>query len=1060
MPLYSDSSYYSGGAQLYSPYYVPSTNFAPSFSGYGRALSGTYSAPPARSTFAAINRHYKPMLTPISESSYAAARRPQNLASLTRINSPKINLHSTYIPPRPIQINTADIDVSSSRFNNRTTTTTSKSPESIVYGKSTSPAKETESPFMPRVDQDDPPQNRSTIKRDRNIVRLSTVRSRSKSRSNKSDSSSSKGSINKENDSDTTGRKDVKHSPSPDNKGKTSWRDKFGDDLLTKSKDVVRKTPGELILEKHIIKPKYKEPEEESFQKTEIIYLEPKLRKSIRRHSLAKCPSFKDICKDISADLKVNDDLNAGELRRRASLIFEEEQQNILQQIVESGVESTDNVLVAIDDQIDEPILEEVSQMNPKAKRNKHVISAIVEVDNMEEKAVIKDVQVEQNKSPKWKVVVEKIEEDHAIHTVFKLPKKKPKATGDGTQKVAKPKPITKLKKSESGEDFWSAIGTRETVYYDQRRRELLALEMQRKEEALMEIKKSENEQQPMTEHKVEPEVTSTPAEDDKSNIKQAEPLPLKKSKSKSQASEDTTKDPLPLKKSKSKPQTNEDSSELSLPLKKSKSKPQANEDTSVTVEKDEQKTVENVETIAFENVDKKSEKNKIKIGPKQTVVVKTVEVSMYSKITENKRPNIQNATTTFVEKLAIVSKKVESAQKPTLLPSKSPALQTAVSSYSVIPTPDTVASHITTDEYDANINNKNVVKIQPSKNSEIQTPLKITTGLKAKSPEIKQKQTKVKDFATMKEENEIPATTATTEHKSAAENINKTIKGISGSNVVASNDDTTCDKMQNTTENSFTETRSVKKRNENQVTSSSKMSPIYRKYDEVVKKSSKSSTKKSKERKSIDERNDKSLSANTGDELNETNSLSSFPTVANLNNLSLNTNNTSNTGDEYCISGEESDVSSVYCSDSEYSSEYSNSDDLTSSGKDEMGLKRRHKKKDKKKNFDPKKVVKLDHKRKCYVVDESPKYPLIATPRPLQKRWHYYSESETESEETSSDNDSSDESCFVECAQSGNEKGKEVRMSTCSNDSGFEGGTAPTSPKKMLGKIIGILLI
>lgn len=27
------------------------------------------------------------------------------------------------------------------------------------------------------------------------------------------------------------------------------------------------------------------------------------------------------------------------------------------------------------------------------------------------------------------------------------------------------------------------------------------------------------------------------------------------------------------------------------------------------------------------------------------------------------------------------------------------------------------------------------------------------------------------------------------------------------------------------------------------------------------------------------------------------------------------------------------------------------------------------------------------------------------------------------------------------------------IRMSTCSNDSGFEGGTAPSSPKKMLGK-------
>lgn len=1015
MPLYSDSSYYSGGAQLYSPYYVPSSNFVPSFSGYSRALSGTYSAPPARSTFAAINRHYKPMLTPISES-YAASRRPQNLASLTRINSPKLNLHSTYIPPRPIQINTADIDVSSSRFNHRTAAAKSKSPDNIIYGKSSSPAKENESPFMPRVDQNDPPQSRSTIKRDRNIVRLSTMRSRSKSHSNKSDSGSSKSVIQKDIDFDAAAKREVKHSPSPDSKGKTSWRDKFGDDLVTKNKDVVRKTPGELLLEKHIIKPKYKEPEESQTQKTEIIYLEPKLRKSIRRHSLAKCPSFKDICKDISAELKVNDDLNAGELRRRASLIFEEEQQNILQQIVESSTESTDAVLVAVDEKIDEPVLEEVIQMKPKVKNNRHIVTATVEAENLEEKAVIKDVQIEQNKSPKWKVVVETIEEDHAIHTVFKLPKKKPKTTTDATEKVAKPKPIAKIKKSESGEDFWGAIGTRETVYYDQRRRELLAIEMKKKEEDLAEIKNTENLPKTSSDHE--------------DQTKQVE-----KSETKTEKTEMLT-----LKKSKSKPKTNEIITETKNIIIKDTGK-----DVNNVVEL---QSVVNIEKAKIKTVNKKSVERKLKIGQKQTIVLKNIEAAVHSKLTENKQPIIQNATTTIVEKLSIITKTVESAQKPTLLPSKSPEVATSSQS-PMTPTP-TDASHITTDKYDANMNNKNVVKIQPSKNSEIQTPLKITTGLKAKSPEIKQKQTKVKDFATMKEENKIPATTATTEHESAAENINKMIKGISGSNVVAGNDDTTCDKMQNTTENSFTETRSVKKRNENQVTSSSKMSPIYRKYDEKAsKKSSKSSTKQSKEHTSNDdERNDKSLSTNTGADLNETNSLSKFPTIANLNNLSLTTNNKSRADDEYCISGEESDVSSVYCSDSEYSS------DLSSSGADEMGLKRRHKKKNKNNNFDPKKVVKLDHKRKCFVVDESPKYPLIATPRPLQKRWHYYSDSDTESEETS-ENDSSDESCFVECAQSGNEQGKEVRMSTCSNDSGFEGGTAPTSPKKMLGKIM-----
>lgn len=128
------------------------------------------------------------------------------------------------------------------------------------------------------------------------------------------------------------------------------------------------------------------------------------------------------------------------------------------------------------------------------------------------------------------------------------------------------------------------------------------------------------------------------------------------------------------------------------------------------------------------------------------------------------------------------------------------------------------------------------------------------------------------------------------------------------------------------------------------------------------------------------------------------------------------------------------------------------------------MGLKRRHKKQQHEK-FDPKRVVKLDHKRKCFVVDEAPRFPLIATPRQLQKRLHYFSESETESEENSSSNNDS----FIEISVSSNTNnsnndnknnnrnvcsGDLICMSSSSIDSGFEGGgTAPASPKKMLGK-------
>lgn len=112
------------------------------------------------------------------------------------------------------------------------------------------------------------------------------------------------------------------------------------------------------------------------------------------------------------------------------------------------------------------------------------------------------------------------------------------------------------------------------------------------------------------------------------------------------------------------------------------------------------------------------------------------------------------------------------------------------------------------------------------------------------------------------------------------------------------------------------------------------------------------------------------------------------------------------------------------------------------------MGLKRRHKKNNQK--FDPNRVVKLDHKHKCYVVDEAPRFPLIATPRQLQKRFHYYSESESESEELSADDELNTEYVVSSLTESKDL----IRMSSSSNDSGFEGGgTAPANPKKMLGK-------
>lgn len=118
------------------------------------------------------------------------------------------------------------------------------------------------------------------------------------------------------------------------------------------------------------------------------------------------------------------------------------------------------------------------------------------------------------------------------------------------------------------------------------------------------------------------------------------------------------------------------------------------------------------------------------------------------------------------------------------------------------------------------------------------------------------------------------------------------------------------------------------------------------------------------------------------------------------------------------------------------------------------MGLKRRHKRKNEK--FDPNRVVKLDHKRKCFVVDEAPCFPMIATPRQLQKRYHYYSESDSAKSAEVNSSSSNDESTIEYMVSSQTDTKQLIRVSTCSTDSEFDsGGTAPADPKKMLGKFM-----
>lgn len=99
---------------------------------------------------------------------------------------------------------------------------------------------------------------------------------------------------------------------------------------------------------------------------------------------------------------------------------------------------------------------------------------------------------------------------------------------------------------------------------------------------------------------------------------------------------------------------------------------------------------------------------------------------------------------------------------------------------------------------------------------------------------------------------------------------------------------------------------------------------------------------------------------------------------------------------------------------------------------------------------------------------------PLIATPRPLQKRADLRaqrrarlsagnetsSEEESSSEEETESSESSEEDEFFECEVTKNKSEKDVRTSTSSNDSGFD-SSAPTSPagiiciKKGIPKVV-----
>ncbi|KAH8265998.1 hypothetical protein KR026_002081 [Drosophila bipectinata] len=672
MPLYSDTTnyYYSGGSsQLYSPYYSSGLGLnlpgSSSYtSSYNRSYPASYMVPlspssprspsytsgsssSSSSSLHGLGSRYQPKLTTITESGRHSGH--SSLMPLTRIQSPKYTSTSytsttpttRYIPPRPIAINTADIDVSSSRYRRGVTP---KSNEKDDKDKDKDKDKEKEKDKDKDKDKDkkqdtktetkeEPPKEnflevpesgpkrRSTIRRNRAVVRLSTIRRRSKDRSE-----------------DTTTSKTEPIQPPehqfrdlpPATEPSLSWRQKLAEELAAFPVTSNKKSPGELLRERfyirdgteeapvanqaqvqELIQPqsaqKSEAPKEEQNQKndqekddSESLDDQEELeemQQKIRRLSLVQCPTFHDICEDISSD-KIDDDLNAGELRRRASIIQEQEQEilNKLQKSSSGSFQmihlerrsSHDSTTTA-----DESGTERSKRRSKKSKKLRHKITAIVEVENApavpsakvehmpsvlelnEEPAGANQGLVSTSGSsstpspspkPKFTVNVETVEEHHQIHKVFKLPKKKQEpALPEGFMKaapktnktsplkkvlpkpvekkepppqqhvsvaqiftfdeaaiqkqepekkepkvegVATPKPIRKaIQKSESGEDFWSQIGSRETLYMTNRKKALT----ERQDRLL------EEEQQPQS--PTTPKETKTIVEEAKTKV-------------------------------------------------------------------------------------------------------------------------------------------------------------------------------------------------------------------------------------------------------------------------------------------------------------------------------------------------------------------------------------------------------------------------------------------------------------------------------------------------------------------------------------------------------------
>lgn len=185
------------------------------------------------------------MLSTISE---RVTSSPVRISSPRRIPISKRSFKSSSYTPRPININTADIDVSKNKYRPKDESPPPQPPTAQLPTEAPSVENET-GPFMPRIDgkpetgiDSSPGVQRSTIRRGRTVVRLHTIKRKERDSPRKSE--------NALQNTDTNIEENAGNTDTTESKG---WREKLSQDLIYVDKKE-KKSLGAKLVEKFIVK--------------------------------------------------------------------------------------------------------------------------------------------------------------------------------------------------------------------------------------------------------------------------------------------------------------------------------------------------------------------------------------------------------------------------------------------------------------------------------------------------------------------------------------------------------------------------------------------------------------------------------------------------------------------------------------------------------------------------------------------------------------------------------------------------------------------------------------